>query len=487
VRAATLDEEAAWLDASVNGLRRRSPEMSARRRFSGGQLALLLIIAFAAGAAFVAAPFRVLTGLNVLATALYMAVLVYNLAWFRKVLDRPATVAISDDEARAIDEHELPMYTVLVAAYQEEAVISDTIAALEAIEYPPSRLEIKLLLEADDTATITAALAANSSAHIDVVLVPNAQPRTKPKACNYGWQASSGELLTIFDAEDRPDPLQLRRAAVAFTRLDPAVACLQAKLFFHNSSQNLITRCFAAEYVTWFSALLPALVQLGAPIPLGGTSMHIRRDCIEAVGGWDPYNVTEDADLGVRLHRAGFRTAILDSITYEEANSDFVNWVRQRTRWYKGYLQTWLVHMRQPLRLWREVGTAGFVGFNIVVGATPILALLNPLFWLLAWFWLLGGTELVQALYPPWLYYPAMLSLILGNFIVIYRTVIGVRLAGQENLVLAVFALPLYWVMMSLAAARAAGQLLTSPWHWEKTTHGLHGLRSDAEVSIASV
>ncbi len=486
-RAVSVDEQAMWLDASVEGLHRVAPAMSARETLSRGQITLLLILIIPTMAGLLVTPFAVLTGLNALVTLFYLAVFVYSLVWFKKLLDRPAIVTVSDDEARDAPEHDLPRYTVLVAAYQEAAVIADTIAALEKLDYPRSLLEIKLLLETDDTPTIAAATAANSNAQIEIVRVPSVGPRTKPKACNYGLRGSSGQLVTIYDVEDRPDPLQLRRAAVAFRRLDPAIACLQAKLFFYNSKQNLITRCFAAEYVTWFSALLPALVQLGAPIPLGGTSMHIRRDCLETAGGWDPYNVTEDADLGVRLHRAGFRTAVLDSITFEEANSDFINWVRQRTRWYKGYWQTWLVHMRQPWRLWREIGTGGFIGFNMVVGATPIMALLNPVFWLLTWVWLLGGGEFVQALYPPWLYYPAMVSLILGNYLVIYRTVIGVRLAGYENLVFAAFALPLYWAMMSIAAVRAAGQLLTSPWRWEKTTHGLSTHAAKKRVGSASL
>ncbi len=475
-----VDQETQWVEASVDRLHQVAPEMSARSRFSRAQVIVLLILAATAIVGLALAPFAVLTGMNAVVTAFYLIVLIYNLVWFKKLLDRPAVVRVSSEDARAIADDELPTYTVLVAAYQEADVIGRTIAALESLEYPRSRLEIKLLLEADDTSTIAAAAAANSSAHIEILRVPNAGPRTKPKACNYGLQASSGELVTIFDVEDRPDPLQLRRAVAAFKRLDPTIACLQAKLFFYNSTQNLITRCFAAEYVTWFSALLPGLVQLGAPIPLGGTSMHIRRSSLETVGGWDPYNVTEDADLGTRLHRAGFRTAVLDSITFEEANSDFINWIRQRTRWYKGYGQTWLVHMRQPYRLWRQIGTAGFVGFNVAVGATPVMALLNPIFWLLTWVWLLGGAEFVRALYPPWLYYPAMLSLVLGNSLVIYRTVIALRLAGYENLVFAAFALPLYWAMMSIAAFRAAGQFLTSPWHWEKTTHGL-GVRASEE------
>jgi cellulose synthase/poly-beta-1,6-N-acetylglucosamine synthase-like glycosyltransferase len=201
--------------------------------------------------------------------------------------------------------------------------------------------------------------------------------------------------------------------------------------------------------------------------------MHIRRDVLDAVGGWDPFNVTEDADLGIRLHRLGYRTRVLDSVTYEEANSDFINWVKQRSRWYKGYLQTWLVHMRHPRLLWRQLGPGGFVGFHVVIGATPFLALANPFFWLLTALWFVGGVHLVRALFPAWVFYPALVSVILGNFLALYQVMISVRLADYPGLVVPALLSPLYWVFMSIAAIRAFVQLLVAPSFWEKTLHGL--------------
>jgi cellulose synthase/poly-beta-1,6-N-acetylglucosamine synthase-like glycosyltransferase len=458
--------------------------MSAYRTLSRAQTAALVITGTVAVVCAVGNPLWFFIGINAIATTLYVVAFVYNLAWFRKLLARPGIVSVGDEEARSVPDEELPRYTVLVAAYKEADVIARTIRTLEALDYPRDRLEIKLLLESDDAATIAAVGRARPAPQFEVVVVPQAEPRTKPKACNYGLQASSGELITIFDAEDRPEPLQLRRAAVAFRRLDPAIACLQAKLHYYNADQNLITRWFSAEYVTWFSGMLPALVEMKAPIPLGGTSMHIRREVLEAVGAWDPYNVTEDADLGTRLHRLGFRTEVLDSVTYEEANSDLINWVKQRSRWYKGYLQTWLVHLRHPLKLWRQLGPVGFLGFNVVVGGTPVLALLNPFFWLLACLWFVGRLEFIQAIFPGWLYYAAMLCMILGNFVAAYRTLVSIRLAGRPELLPSLLLYPAYWVMMSVAAVRAFVQLLVAPWVWEKTTHGLDQ-HVGAEAQIA--
>jgi cellulose synthase/poly-beta-1,6-N-acetylglucosamine synthase-like glycosyltransferase len=425
-------------------------------------------------------PLPMLIALNALGTAAYLVVFVHGVLWFREMVRRPALVTVTDEEARAVPEQQLPTYTVMVAAYQEANVIGDCIRALEAIDYPKARLELRLLLEQDDRATIEAARAVPHSLNLDIIEVPEGTPRTKPKACNYGLQLTAGEIVTIYDAEDRPDPLQLRRAALAFRRLGPEVACLQAKLQYHNLGENFITRSFGAEYLSWFAFMLPALASAGGPVPLGGTSMHVRRDALERVGAWDPHNVTEDADLGVRLHRLGYRTEVLDSVTLEEANSDFVNWVKQRSRWYKGYLQTWLVHIRHPIRLWRELGTRAFVAFNVVVGGTPILAALNPVFWVLALLWLVARPAILQMLFPAWLYYPAMACLVGGNFLAIYRTVVGVRIAGRVDLLGAALCSPIYWTMMSIAAIRAIAELTVKPSHWEKTVHGLGSAAREA-------
>lgn len=460
-------------ELAASGLLQAMPEMSAFRTLGRSQAWILFAVTVVLISVLAVAPLPALIAINALCTLSYALVLVYGMAWFAKILQPVPLVQVSDEQARAFPERELPLYTVLVAAYHEGPVIRETIRALESLDYPVARLEIKLLLEADDPETIAAARAAAPASHIEIVEVPYSLPRTKPKACNYGLQFSRGELVTLFDAEDRPDPLQLRRAAVAFARLEPSVACLQAKLHYHNPEQNFITRLFAAEYITWFDRMLPALAGMAAPIPLGGTSMHIRRQVLEQVGAWDPHNVTEDADLGVRLHRLGYRTWILDSVTYEEANSDFINWIKQRSRWYKGYLQTWLVHLRDPSRLWREVGPAGVFGFNAVVGATPLVALLNPLLWIVFLAWFAGRLGVVEALFPPWLLYPAIACALLGNALAFARMAVSVGKAGHSDLLPWLLLMPVYWMMMSLAAIRALAQLLVSPWRWEKTTHGL--------------
>jgi glycosyltransferase XagB len=460
----------AW---SIDSLRIRYPHMSASRVLSSAQARLFAGAAAAILVGLVAAPVPTLIALNGLVALAYALVLIHNLVLWPRIVGDPTLVRIDDREAKALSWAELPMYTVLVAAYHEHEVIGEALQALARIDYPTSLLDVKLILEADDQATRVAAMAARSSLDFEIVLVPPSSPRTKPKALNYGLATARGDLITIYDAEDRPDPLQLRKAALAFKRADPQVACLQARLEYHNPHQNRLTRWFAVEYLAWFSRWLPAIAERGTPVPLGGTSMHIRRDALQFVGGWDPHNVTEDCDLGIRLYRMGYRTRILDSITYEEANSDFVNWVKQRSRWYKGFAQTWLVHMRRPLRLRRELGTSAFLGFNIVVGATTLVALLNPVFWVSTILWFLIRPDLIQTLYPGWIYFPGLICIVFGNFFAYYAGLITVRASNRPDLLGAVLLYPIYWAMMSVGAVRAFLQLIIAPFFWEKTAHGL--------------
>ena len=256
-------------------------------------------------------------------------------------------------------------------------------------------------------------------------------------------------------------------------RPPPGTACLQARLSFYGGTRNLLTRWFTAEYATWFNLYLPGLVATGAPIPLGGTSNHFVVEDLERVGGWDAHNVTEDCDLGIRLQRAGYSIGLLDSTTMEEPNTDVVNWVKQRSRWYKGYLQTFLVAMRRPRALVRDLGWTGVGQFVLFVGCTPLLAVMNLWFWGLSLVWVTTRASFVQSMYPGLAYHLAVFVWIIGNLSVVYLSVVTVRTMRRPDFLLAALVSPLYWVLMSIAALRATIQLVTDPSHWEKTTHGL--------------
>jgi cellulose synthase/poly-beta-1,6-N-acetylglucosamine synthase-like glycosyltransferase len=352
-------------------------------------------------------------------------------------------------------------------------MLQQLVGALAALDYPPARLDIKLLLEADDQPMIEAVQSLPLPPHFQVLVVPDEGPKTKPKACNYGLAQARGEYVVIYDAEDLPDPEQLKRVIVAFERAESDVCCLQCKLNYFNQSQNLLTRWFTAEYSMWFDLLMPALDTAGEPIPLGGTSNHFKRAALIEVGAWDPYNVAEDADLGIRLSKLGYRTAIVDSTTYEEANAYVRNWVRQRSRWVKGYMQTWLVHMRHPVRLLRQLGPRRFMSFNLIVGGTPAIFLLNPLYWGLTTAWTLTEAGAMKPLFPGVVSYTAGAALYLGNFILVFMTAAGVARRGYHGLVKYTLVSPFYWALMSVGAWRGLIQLFRRPFYWEKTAHGL--------------
>ncbi|MFN0025672.1 MAG: glycosyltransferase family 2 protein [Acidimicrobiales bacterium] len=468
---------------AINGLRQRNPAESASTNLTDRQIGVVFSWLALVVLGLALFPRVLIVGHIALITAVYSVVVAYRVILHGRSFDAAALIQVPDELARATPDSDLPRYTVLVPCYREPAVVADLVRALGALEYPADKLEIMLLLEADDRETVDAVLAIDEQDRLglEMVLVPAADPRTKPKALNYGIQLAQGELVTVFDAEDRPDPLQLRRAAYALANGGPELACVQAQLCYANAWQNLLTRWFNLEYIAWFAQFLPALSQSGSPVPLGGTSNHFRRSVLAEVGGWDPFNVTEDADLGLRLHRRGYRTGVLNSITWEEANSDFVNWIKQRSRWYKGYLQTWAVHLRHPVTLYRELGAVGFIEFNLFVGGTPLLALLNPVFWFTTLAWFLLEPPFIEALLPFPLYHISLVCWLGGNFTLTYLNLLIAEQIGEWRSHRAALLTPLYWVMMSMAAYKAAVQFLFQPSKWEKTVHGL-APRQTAEV-----
>jgi len=460
------------LDRAINGLRDDHPTQSASKAVMGWQKPVLYTLLGIVIACAVWQPMQTAVALIGLCTFAYVVTMTDRVLIFREGLgSRPIT--ITDEVARAVAEDELPRYTILVPAYNEPEVVGDLIGAMQRLEYPRAKLQVLLLLEADDDVTIEAARACGESDIITILLVPPADPRTKPKACNYGLHFSTGQIVTIYDAEDLPDPLQLRRVAAAFRQLPDDIACVQAKLEYHNGHQNLLTGWFTAEYGLWFGYLLPGMMRSTSPIPLGGTSNHLRRDILDEIGAWDPFNVTEDADLGLRIDASGYHTAVIDSATLEEANSDPINWIRQRSRWYKGYLQTWLVHIRQPVKLFKILGPRSFLRFNLVLAGTPIIAVLNLAFWLITALWFLGQPALVGAVFPPFIYFPALIALILGNTATLYMNLIALREDDRSDLLVPGLTVPAFWLMMSIAAAKGVYQIIRNPSYWEKTFHGL--------------
>lgn len=368
-------------------------------------------------------------------------------------------------------DQDLPIYSILVPLYGESAdVMRRLIGHLDALDYPKEKLDIKLIVEADDAATIGALQALHPPQTMEILRVPPSLPRTKPKACNVALEQIRGEFLVIFDAEDAPAPSQLKRAVALFQSERKDLACLQAPLNYYNRQENLLTQLFAIEYGALFRLLLPALERMALPIPLGGTSNHLRVAVLTQCGGWDAFNVTEDADLGVRLAYFGYRTRMLPSITLEEAPITLRTWMKQRTRWIKGYIQTWLVYMRDPSGLKRRLGTRAYYGFQFFVGAPALTFLLAPILWSVCIIAPLGLLPIELS--------PFMLTLCGISFVggvamnwVYARAVL--RLERWSGMTAALLVFPFYWILHSIACARALWQLARAPHRWEKTTHGV--------------
>ncbi|MBP7740588.1 glycosyltransferase [Candidatus Woesebacteria bacterium] len=418
----------------------------------------------------------------------YFVDVFFNLYLILKSLHQPPEIKISDSELKKLKGSELPVYTILCPLYKEAHVLPAFLDSIDAIDWPHKKLEVMLLLEADDTETIAIAESMKLPNYVKIVVVPDSKPKTKPKACNYGLSMARGEFLVIYDAEDIPEPSQLKKVYAAFKKLPAEIKCIQAKLNYYNPHQNLLTKFFTAEYSLWFDVILTGLQTIQTSIPLGGTSNHFRTEELLELQGWDPFNVTEDCDLGIRLFNHGGKTAVIDSITLEEANSNWRNWIRQRSRWIKGYMQTYLLHMRNPLKLLQEQGIHAVI-FQLTVGGKIAFLLINPIMWLLTISYFLlyqfvGPT--IESLYPASIFYMAVTSLVFGNFLFVYYYMIGLAKREHWNLIKYVFLVPIYWLVGSYAALVALYQLIVKPHYWEKTIHGLH-LNNENRAEIKKI
>ncbi|UOK71160.1 glycosyltransferase [Ancylobacter polymorphus] len=372
------------------------------------------------------------------------------------------------------DDKSLPNYSLIVPLYREARVVPQLVDALDGIDYPREKLQILLVIEPDDEATATALALHACRPGFEVVVAAPVGPRTKPKALNAALPFARGTVIGVYDAEDVPDPLQLRHVCGRLNaRGNERIGCVQARLVIDNLADGWISRQFAAEYAGYFDVVLPMLGLCRLPLPLGGTSNHFRRAALDDVNGWDPFNVTEDADLGVRLARAGWGTDVIASATDEEAPQRLGAWMRQRTRWYKGWMQTLLVHIRQPLRMAHEAGWAETLTLLFLLGSGTAAALLHPVLFasLVLGLFLEPVTELsFTSTLLEGVWFCVLVAGLLGT---VLSTLLGMRRRRIPGMVGVALTMPVYWLMMSAAAWRALIALVIAPSHWEKTEHGL--------------
>ena len=460
------------LRQATDGLSKAYPQFSARRRVTVSQMVafLLLAVCFGMGLAFFPAG-AVWTALSAVIGIFFLSVVALR---FFCLLPQPQR---KNGNARHLADHELPVYSVLVPVFRETSVLEQLLRALSHLKYPPAKLDIKIIVEETDTTMRRAIQNYDLPTHFEVIVVPGGSPQTKPRALNYALQFCRGGLLTIYDAEDVPEPNQLREAALKFSQGSTNLACLQAKLTFYNPNENWLTRQFSAEYSTLFGLVLPALAGLGLPLPLGGTSNHFRIHILREIGGWDPYNVTEDADLGLRLARLGYRTGVVESLTYEEASPRLFNWLRQRARWIKGFMQTWLVHTRNPLRTASELGPGGFWTLQTFTASIFFSALFHP-FFIAFTLWYLVISPLRSSFLLTVLNCLSLELFVLGYGVTMLAAIIAMRKRSIKGWWFTIATMPFYWLLMSIAAWLALWQFVFTPFTWNKTEHGLSKLQN---------
>ena len=453
------------------------PRESAFIRLSKRQKQITVLLAFVIGLGLLFFWHTVLTVLIAALTCIYFLDLLFHFFLIFKSFKNHPEIVITPKELKRVKERNLPLYTILCPLYREEAVVAQFARAMEKLDYPKRKLQVLLLTEEDDSETRLAIKKLHLPCYFKEITVPHSLPKTKPKALNYGLTFAKGMYVSVFDAEDIPEASQLKKSVIAFSKSDKKTICLQAKLHFYNSHHTLVTKVFSAEYALWFDLILSGLYSLDSLIPLGGTSNHFRTSDLRLLGGWDSFNVTEDCDLGVRIVKSGHKTALLDSLTFEEANSRIGAWLVQRSRWIKGYIQTYFVHSRS----WRQlVGNGSLrngIIFHFVIGGKIATTFINPLMWAITITYFAArpivGT-FIESFYPTPVLYMGLFSIVFGNFLYGYAYMIGCAKREQERLIKYAYLVPFYWLGMSVAAWYALYQLVRRPFFWAKTMHGWH-------------
>jgi len=457
----------AWLAA--NDLPEARPEWSYRDGVSWPQIGSAAALSGSVSASATMAPEFTWAILMAVAGLIFLCMVTLRLSAARESIPAEPTLKASRTE-----DQDLPAYTLIIALYREQRVLARLVEALTALDYPAAKLDIKLVIEADDQEMQEAFSRITLPGPFQVIVAPPGAPRTKPRALNIALPFARGDYVTVYDAEDVPHPNQIRLAVETFARVPLDVACLQARLVIDNTEDSWITRLFTMEYATLFDVINPGLTRLDMPVPLGGTSNHFRRNVLQGLRGWDAWSVTEDAELGIRLAVAGYRVADLPSATLEEAPATLKAWMKQRTRWMKGFMQVCITHSRKPVRAWRNLGTARFFGAVTMTLGTAVAALGYPVFTVLS---IKGLVD--QSLFRAETLLEVMsaaLGIILfvsGLVAIIVPALAALRRRRWWVLLPYVPLLPFYYVLISVAAWRGLWEFLLDPFHWNKTEHGL--------------
>lgn len=443
-----------------------SCRMLQNRWFSRALAGGLGMVAVCAGLA----PLVVLVSLTLLVVVSLTISTLLKLAAAFAALRKPR----EDHTERSMMTGYRPIVSVMVPLYREPEVVPRLVNRLARLTWPRELTDILLVVEENDHATRTALNRIRLPRWIRVVPVPDARLKTKPRALNFAMMFARGSIIGVYDAEDAPEPDQVHQVVAAFQAGPGNLACVQGVLDFYNPRVNWLSRCFTIEYATWFRIILPGMERLGLAVPLGGTTLFFRRDILERLGGWDAHNVTEDADLGIRLARYGYVTHLLSTVTYEEANCHVLPWIRQRSRWLKGYAVTWMVHMRQPRLLWRQLGPWRFFGVQVLFLGTLVQFLLAPLLWSF-WLMLLGLGHPLQDSLPGTILLCLAVVFLIAEATNIALGAAALRARHHAGLRYWLPALYTYFPLAVVAVYKALWELVSAPFYWDKTSHGKYG------------
>jgi cellulose synthase/poly-beta-1,6-N-acetylglucosamine synthase-like glycosyltransferase len=460
-----------YTHSSSEGLFETQPELSSKKIMVGlvPKILFLLICIFL---------IYIIINPNLLYILLFLVNIVFFLSIISKLLFFVTgvieTKITKQQNKLDIEDSQLPIYSILVPLFKEKKqTISSLINALTNLDYPKEKLDIKLVCEDIDLETIQTIKSLKPPANFQIIKVPDTYPRTKPKACNYALNFCKGEFITIYDAEDRPEASQLKKVLSVFYQNQNSgysnLVCVQARLNFYNRNENILTKLFAIEYASLFDYILKGLKKLNIPIPLGGTSNHFRVNVLKSLYAWDPYNVTEDADVGIRLALAGMKTELVDSITLEEAPLNINSWINQRSRWIKGYFQTFFVHIKQTKRLYKNHGLASLFGFIMFVGVPGFIYLATiPVIILTTIDYLFSSSQM--SLYLIQFCFLNLVLTLFSNFFISFYIIISRNCFKMLD---AAIIFPIYWMLHCIASYQSLYQLIKKPHHWNKTEHGV--------------
>ena len=373
-----------------------------------------------------------------------------------------------------LSDCDLPVYSVLLPVYRERNVVEKLLGAIAAFDYPKAKLDVKLLVEAGDQETLAALRGKMLPSFCEVIIAPPGAPQTKPRALNIALPFCRGALVVIYDAEDEPCPGQLRLAAETFAQSPDSVVCLQGRLHIDNAGDGWLTAMFGLEYAALFDVTNAGFAALGQPFALGGTSNHFRIGPLRQMCGWDAWNVTEDADLGVRLARNRYTIGVIDSTTLEESPLRLRAWRLQRQRWLKGWMQTLITHTRDPGALAREAGGLGAANALAVIAGTVFGALIGPPLFFIALYQAIAGDLLFpQTAAQRWLSGAALTLLLLGVISCVWPLLLGMKRRRMWYLAKYLPLLPVYYLLTTAAGWGALVELCRDPYSWNKTEHGL--------------